>query len=150
MHPLTDSIIRVAAPADADAVLRLASELASSFVVEERSFRAAFGELLADGSACILVAEVGGVVVGYMLGFEHLTFFANGRVAWVEELMVAQAHRRQGLGKGLMDAVTEWAAGRGCRMVGLATRRAADFYAALGYEASATYFRKDIQDGADA
>ena len=31
---------------------------------------------------------------------------------------------------------------RGSRLVALATRRAARFYAALGYEESATYFRK--------
>jgi GNAT superfamily N-acetyltransferase len=142
----TDYIIRFPSPADADAVLRLASELATSFAVREQSFRQAFGQLLSDRSACVRVAELGGVVIGYVLGFEHLTFYANGRVAWVEELMVAEAHRRQRVGKRLMDALTDWAAGQGCRMVGLATRRAADFYAALGYDASATYFRKVIGD----
>ena len=150
MRPPSDYIIRVASPADADAVLSLAREFASSFAVEEQSFRQAFGELLSDGSACVRVAALHGLVVGYVLGFEHLTFFANGRVAWVEELMVAEAHRRKGVGAGLMNAVTGWAVDRGCRMIALATRRAADFYSALGYEASATYFRKVIGDPANA
>jgi hypothetical protein len=38
-----------------------------------------------------------------------------------------------------MSAFEQWAAAQGCA---LATRRAAPFYRALGYEESATYFRK--------
>jgi GNAT superfamily N-acetyltransferase len=150
MRPLSEYIIRVPSPADADAVLGLARDFATSFVVREQCFRQAFAALLSDRSACVRVAALRGVPVGYVLGFEHLTFFANGRVAWVEEIVVAEAHRRKGVGEGLMNAVTEWAAGRECRMVALATRRAADFYAALGYEPSATYFRKVIGAPADA
>jgi GNAT superfamily N-acetyltransferase len=80
--------------------------------------------------------------VGYLLGFDHPTFYANGRVAWVEELMVGEAWRRQRVGASLMRAFEDWARGRGCRLVALATRRAAAFYTATGYEESATFFRK--------
>jgi GNAT superfamily N-acetyltransferase len=149
MSPSTEFIIRGATAADADAVLGLARQFATSFPVQEGSFRLAFEELLLDASACIRVAAVGGVAVGYVLAFEHLTFFANGRVAWVEELMVAEPNRRKGVGESLMNAATVWAANRGCRMISLATRRAADFYVALGFEASATYFRKVIGDPAN-
>jgi predicted N-acetyltransferase YhbS len=142
----SDYRIRVACPADAEAIFDLVRDLATSFSVEEPRFRKAFGELLLDHSTCIRVAAFQGIAVGYVLGFEHLTFFASGRVAWVEELMVAEGHRRKGVGESLMNAVTEWAVGRECRMIGLATRRAADFYSAIGYEASATYFRKMIGD----
>jgi hypothetical protein len=45
-----------------------------------------------------------------------------------------------------MSAFEEWASGQGCVLVALATRRAAPFYRALGYEESATYFRK-VLDG---
>ena len=41
-----------------------------------------------------------------------------------------------------MDAFERWAAGDGCALVALATRRAAPFYRDLGYEESASYFRK--------
>jgi GNAT superfamily N-acetyltransferase len=77
-----------------------------------------------------------------VLGFDHYTFFANGRVAWVEELMVREPFRRQNIGQCLMQAFEAWAKARGCKLVGLATRRAAAFYQAIGYEESATYFRK--------
>jgi hypothetical protein len=41
-----------------------------------------------------------------------------------------------------MSAFEQWAAARGCALVALATRRAAPFYRALGYEESAVYFRR--------
>ena len=90
------------------------------------------------------MAEADGEVVGYVLGFDHLTFFANGRVAWMEEIMVGESLRRQGIGRILMEAFEAWATEREAKMVALATRRAADFYEALDYEESATYFRKRL------
>lgn len=44
-----------------------------------------------------------------------------------------------------MRFAEEWAADQGAAYVALATRRAADFYAALGYAESATFFRKEIE-----
>jgi hypothetical protein len=41
-----------------------------------------------------------------------------------------------------MSAFEQWAVAQGCALVALATRRAAPFYRALGYEESAVYFRK--------
>lgn len=46
-----------------------------------------------------------------------------------------------------MSAFERWAAAEGCALVALATRRAAPFYRAIGYEESAVYFRK-LLDGA--
>jgi hypothetical protein len=45
-----------------------------------------------------------------------------------------------------MSAFEQWAADRGYVLVALATRRAAPFYRALGYEESAIYHRK-VLDG---
>jgi hypothetical protein len=42
----------------------------------------------------------------------------------------------------LMRGFEAWARARECRLVSLATRRASAFYAAIGYEESAVYFRK--------
>ena len=135
-------VVRRAGAQDCLAVFRLAQAFATSFTVEPGVFERSFAELLTHPEAFIAVAEQGEEVVGYLLGFEHLTFFANGRVAWVEEIMVGEAARRLGVGRQLMEAFELWAQARDARLVSLATRRAAEFYRALGYEASATYFRK--------
>ena len=134
--------IRLAQHADAEAVLALAKPFATSFVVDEEAFHHAFSALLASPQAYLAVAEADRQVVGYVLGFEHDTFFANGRVAWVEEIMVSELFRQQGIGQLLMQEFETWAAQRGTKLVGLATQRAAPFYRAIGYEESAIYFRK--------
>jgi GNAT superfamily N-acetyltransferase len=134
--------IRTAQYADAEAVLALAMPFATSFVVDAQAFHRAFSALLTSPQAHLAVAETAQQLVGYVLGFNHFTFFANGRVAWVEEIMVSESFRRQGIGQLLMQEFEAWAVARDCQLVALATRRAAAFYQALGYEESAAYFRK--------
>jgi len=73
--------IRPAEPPDGPALFLLARAFATSFAVEQAAFERAFDELLAHPEAFLAVAEVDGEVAGYVLGFDHLTFFANGRVA---------------------------------------------------------------------
>lgn len=134
--------IRSAQECDARDVFPIVVEFATSFVPERGAFEHAFHVVLAGQDACLLVAQVDDRVAGYLLGFEHLTFFANGPVSWVEEIAVTASLRRHGIGRALMTRFEEWAASRGSRLVGLATRRAARFYSALGYEESASYFRR--------
>ena len=63
---------------------------------------------------------------------------------WVEELMVAPQHRGAGIGRALMTAAELWGNESGAAYVCLATRRAAGFYSALGYEPSASYFKRSL------
>jgi GNAT superfamily N-acetyltransferase len=137
-----ETITRRIVTADLDQLFQLVEQFATSFKPERSAFDVSVRELLLDRAAWLSGAVRGGVLVGYCLGFEHSTLFANGRVSWVEEIMVAESARRTGIGRTLMSEFEEWARGRGSRLVGLATRRAAQFYEALGYEASATYFRR--------
>jgi GNAT superfamily N-acetyltransferase len=138
--------VRRAEAGDAEAVADLAAGLARSFPFSRAGFGLSYPALLADGDACLLLAVDGDKRLGYLLGFRHLTFYANGPVAWVEEVFVRGQERGGGIGRALMSAFEQWAAARDCALVALATRRAAPFYRALGYEESAVYFRK-ILDG---
>lgn len=135
-------ICRPAQPHHAASILTLAQTFASSFVVEPAAFQQTFSSLLVDAHVHLAVAEQAQQVIGYLLGFVHPTFYANGPVAWVEEITISAADRRQGVGRLLMLDFERWAAERGAKLVALATRRAAPFYQALGYQESATYFRK--------
>jgi GNAT superfamily N-acetyltransferase len=138
--------VRLAGADDAEAVADLAAGLAQSFAFSRSRFRLSYPALLAADGACLLLAVDGPERLGYLLGFEHLTFYANGPVAWVEEVFVRDEDRGRGVGRILMRAFEQWAAARDCTLVALATRRAAPFYRALGYEESAVYFRK-VLDG---
>ena len=143
MKPV-EFMIRRATAADADAIFTLLCQFATSFRPERQSFDLCLRELLAEESAWLAVAESGAAVIGYCLGFDHVAFYANGRVGWLEEITVEPELRRKGVGRALMNAFEQWAGARGAILVGLATRRAAPFYTALGYEESAMYYRKVI------
>ena len=60
--------------------------------------------------------------------------------------MVDADRRSDGVGRALMEAAEDLARTSGAAYVALATRRAADFYAALGYEESAAYVKKALRD----
>ena len=137
--------IRRAGAGDAGAVATLAAELAMSFEFSAERFRENYPSLLTEDGACLLLAVTGHETVGYLLGFRHLTFYANGPVGWVEEIVVRHQDQGQGIGRMLMNAFEQWATAQGCTLIALATRRAAPFYHALGYEESATYFRKVLK-----
>jgi GNAT superfamily N-acetyltransferase len=156
--------VRPAGPGDRDQVWPLARDLATSYVVQRAAFDQSYESLLATPTALLLVAEApasprdrgsldgsggavaegGGEVVGYLLATSHPAFHANGPVVWVEEVMVAEPARGTGVGRQLMAAAEAWGRRRGARYVALATRRAAPFYQALGYEDSAVYFKKPL------
>ena len=134
--------IRAARAADADAMFLLLRDLATSFTPDRAAFETSFAALLSGDGAWLAVADDAGEVVGYCLGFVHRTFYANGCVGMVEEVVVRADQRGQGIGRALIDAFEQWAKTRDAVLVGLMTRRAAPFYLALGYENSAAYFRK--------
>jgi GNAT superfamily N-acetyltransferase len=136
--------IRPALLKDREDVFSLACEFATSFSVDRSAFESSFDAMLESADAFIAVASEEGRVVGYVLAFLHPTFYANGRVAWVEGLMVCADVRRRGIGRRLMENVEQWARGRQAKLIALATRRAAPFYQRLGYQESAIYFRKTL------
>jgi GNAT superfamily N-acetyltransferase len=129
-------------------VYPLARQLATSFDPSETMFAESFSVLISDPNALLLVAieEQSGEVIGYLLGFRHQTFFADGPVGWVEEVHTRSDRRRTGVAGALMSEFEKWAWESGARLVGVATRRARAFYEAIGYEEGAVYFRKLAPD----
>jgi len=135
--------VRPARLDDGDLIWPLTQQFATSFAPERTAFDSAYASLVGSPDSFLAVAELASSgIAGYVLASCHRTLFANGPVAWVEELMVAPDQRRGGVGTSLMQAAEHWAKGQGAVYLALATRRAADFYEAIGYSASATFFRK--------
>ena len=138
----TEPTIRPAKAEDEARLLPLVQDFVASFELDPDSYCSSFQRLIANDSALVMVAEADGRLVGYILGFVHDTFYANGPVAWVEEIMVHSEYRRSGLGGQLMESFESWCSSKGAVPSALATRRASEFYKAIGYEESATYFRR--------
>lgn len=97
--------VRAADSTDCDQIWPLACDLATSFVAQRSR----------------------GLVVGYLLAFVHPSFFANGPVGWVEELLVADDVRREGMGRKLMLAAEEWSTAAGAAYLSLTTQDLFDF-----------------------
>ena len=135
--------IRRATIFDLDAVKNLARSLATSFDFDDAAFNETFHRIKDDENVCLLVShDESGAISGYLLGFTHDTFFANGVIAWIEEMYVIEARRRNRVGSALESEFDRWAKNRGAKLIALATRRAAPFYSKIGYEESAMYFRR--------
>jgi len=139
-----ETVIRRATMSDEDQVWPLARDFATSFVPEHDKFASTFATLVSDSETLVLVAVRGEVVVGYLLASAHLTFLANGPICWVEELMVDPHLRRNGIGRQLMAEAEAWTQQVGAAYISLASRRAGDFYTALGYDESATFYKKAL------
>ena len=135
--------IRPAVWGDVDQIWSLVKQFAFSYRPRRSIFECSFREVLERSDTLVLVAEAPiNEIVGYLLASHHGTFFANGPVAWIEELMVSESVRRQGVATRLMSSAEAWAKTVPTAYVALASRRAGDFYLKVGYEESATYFRK--------
>ena len=137
-----DVVIREATRSDSAEIFQLLRVFTASFTPSEDQFEKTLPILLDDPAAFLNVALINQRIIGYCLAFDHHTFYADGRVTWVEEITVAEEHRRKGIATALMKAAEDWAVQRDSRLVALATRRAEDFYKSIGYDKSAIYFRK--------
>ncbi|MBT2551679.1 GNAT family N-acetyltransferase [Arthrobacter sp. ISL-5] len=143
--PNPSMTIRLAATTDADDVWLLGQDFVPTFRPEREAFDLTFRSLVEAPRTLVLVAEQSaGSVVGYLFAHCRATFLANGPVAWVEEVMVAERARRQGMGQALPIEAESWAESQGAAYVSLASRRAGDFYLALAYEDVATFYKKPL------
>jgi len=109
--------IREATVSDVPAILGLIRELAEyeklthACVATEGLLREhMFGK---DRAAEALVAEVDGAVVGYAIWFKTFSTFLAKPGIYLEDLYVQPAHRKKGLGKGMLRELARTAVRRG-------------------------------------
>lgn len=92
-------------------------------------------EFLADPRHHLAVAIEDKLVVGFVSAVHYVHPDKPRPEMWINEVSVAQTHRRQGLGKRLMNAVFDIARELGCREAWVLTDRentaAMNLYAAV-------------------
>jgi N-acetylglutamate synthase-like GNAT family acetyltransferase len=128
--------IRSATPADASAIARLSGQL--GYPVAVQSLTARLECLLASEKDALYVAAASkGQVVGWVHGAEQLLVESGARCE-ILGLVVDEDVRRGGIGRQLVEAIEQWALGRGLGEVSVrsAINRAEShpFYQQLGYE----------------
>ena len=145
--------IRSAVPADAAAVARLSSQL--GYPVEAQALATRLAVLVSSELDAVYVAmDPQGNVVGWIHGAEQVLVESGPRCE-ILGLVVDEAARRGGIGRQLLEAVEQWARGRGLPEMSVrsAVTRAEShpFYEQLGYSRvkSQHVYRKRLGD-ADA
>src|SRR5918992_2495763 len=82
-----------------------------------------------DEVRCFTVTDRGGRVVGVGSGVSY------GALGFVGNMIVAEEHRRRGIGSAILTAILEFLHGRGCTRIELfATSEGRPLYARHGFE----------------
>lgn len=136
--------IDTATAADIPALCELLALLFSQeaeFHPDPASQRRGLAAILGDpGIGLILVARQGGAIAGMVNLLFTVSTALGERVALLEDMVVAPAHRGSGVGGRLLEAAIEQARRQGCRRITLLTDQvneaAQRFYARQGFTAS--------------
>ena len=112
---------------------------------EERRAGVALREAMdSDDAAVLIAADPGGAIVGFVTGYLDLHSVRFGHRCWVEDFAVDPAHRSQGVGKRLLEAILGWARERGATHLELdsadARTEAHRFYAREGGDGGSRSF----------
>lgn len=130
------TIIRTARAEDEERILALLHAIPANVSFTAADRERARNRLQEKLGFEILVAEVDGVVVGYLV----LSFIPalSGLRAWIDDVSVEPAFQRQGLGAALVEAAIQQASLRGATYLFVHTSRgntgAREFYRACGFD----------------
>lgn len=110
-----------------------------------------FAQLVMGADADVIVAEVNGEIAGYAV-LSHRRAARDIQVprafAYIENFGVAEAHRREGIGRRLIAACVERAKEQGATSLELdcweANREAIAFYTSIGMHVTRRWFAMDI------
>jgi len=133
--------IRPLRPGDLGAIMGLHRELGwnPAFRADGTTLHERLELLIGEDNTLLLVAEIGGRVVGYIHG-EMVTYLLfAGREMLVSEVFVVEEARGQGVGSALMGAIEAEAIQRRCFRISVLNSREREsyrrgFYPGRGYE----------------
>lgn len=124
-------------------LLRLLFAIEEDFSADTGKQRQGLELMLANERGKILVAEAGGQVVGLCTGQVVISTAEGGPAILVEDMVVAEPYRGQGIGRLLLSGLIEWARTQGAtRMQLLAdsnNQPALDYYQHLGWQQTALH-----------
>lgn len=95
-----------------------------------------------DETNVLFVAEDAGKVVGYSLMTVSRLLHAPGLTAHLQEIVVDEHSRSEGVGDRLMQANEHYCMGRGVRQLSASTSRIGSFYNHRGFEPMGEHYRK--------
>jgi N-acetylglutamate synthase-like GNAT family acetyltransferase len=139
-------VIRSAGEKDQNRLFELLKQFAITRIPNQAEFDKNYPQVINDPNVFLKVAEIEGNVVGYYLAILQWTFYANGKVVLLQELMMDPDYRGKGIGSDLLKHAIETAKNSGAQEISLFTSRAPDYYPRFGFEMKASYFRLKLTD----
>jgi GNAT superfamily N-acetyltransferase len=118
--------VRRARPGDASYVFALVEQL--GYTPEHRGFDETFAQVVRHPEAAVFVASEGLKVIGYLAMSHRPQIRLGGRAAHIDELVVDDKRRGDGVGTALVEAAIAYARGLGCKRIDLNTNRARQSY----------------------
>ena len=140
--------IRPATQADAPALSRLFVQLGYPEGNDAELIPARLAKIEALGDTCLIAEADDGRVVG--LAGLHLVHVLHHPkpLGYITAFVVDDTVRRQGVGRKLLDAATEWARAKGCYRLSLTSaehrKDAHAFYPASGFPMTGRRFGKEL------
>jgi GNAT superfamily N-acetyltransferase len=119
-------LVRRARPGDAAAVFRLVQQL--GYQPGERGFDETFAQVVRHPEAAVFVATEGLRVLGYLALSQRPQIRLGGRAAAIDELVIDDTRRGEGLGTALLEAALDHARALRCVRVEVSTRRTRESY----------------------
>jgi GNAT superfamily N-acetyltransferase len=149
---MTDIIIREARESDLLTIRKLTLELIEAMGNTEGIDIKLIAEncqnFLNEANSHILVAEIEGVVVGFINFTTRKTILHRGLSGLIDELIVAKSYRGKGVGKELLSSVIEKSRQLGCCEVEVSTEKinikAREFYRQCGFTERGVFFEIDL------
>lgn len=145
---MPEVLIRDCELEDFEEVLPLLGQLWPDLELDPAASREVFGRVLEADDCCAMCAVAEGRVVGFC-GFNvRHSLWQQGKLAYVDELVVEEGFRGRGIGAALLERAARKARELGCARIELdsAFHRAGAhrFYDGLGWERRALLFSKNL------
>ena len=149
---MTDIIIREARESDLLTIRKLTLELIEAMGNTEGIDIKLIAEncrnLLNEVNSHILVAEIEGVVAGFVNFTTRKTILHRGLSGLIDELIVAKSYRGKGIGKQLLSSAIKKSRQLGCCEVEVSTEKtnikAREFYRQCGFTERGVLFEIDL------
>jgi len=145
----TRACVRPAMAADIPALLPLLAELGRPQAdLADARVTDVYRQHIADPDRLVLVAELGGRIVGALDGTYRTRLNWPTRELWIADLIVTESARGQGIGRALMDDAITRARQAGCHGLALESGHsrqvAHQLYQSLGFKDKGIFFVLDL------
>jgi GNAT superfamily N-acetyltransferase len=143
-----DVLIRDCEPEDFEEVLPLLCQLWPDLELDPAVSREVFCRLLEAEECFVMCAVAGGRIVGFCDFNVRHSLWQQGRLAYVDELVVEESFRGRGIGAALLERAALMARDLGCARIELDSAfhraEAHGFYDNQGWERRALLFSRNL------